>query len=128
MWINIGIGILLTIQVIVCVLLVLIILMQRSKQEGLGATFGGGLTDSMFGAQTSNVLTKGTVWLTTLFFVISIALAYLNAHRSHTSSLQEQLKKEAASAAPAPLPATTPLSPTPTTPVTTPVPVAPEKK
>ena len=43
---------------IICLLMVLIILMQRPKQEGLGAAFGGGVTDQMFGAQTSNVLQK----------------------------------------------------------------------
>jgi preprotein translocase subunit SecG len=114
MWANILIGILLTTQVVVCVLLVFIILMQRSKQEGLGAAFGGGMTDSMFGAQTSNVLTKGTVWLTVFFFAISISLAYLHAHRQPASSLQDKLTKEAAAVAPA-----KPLTPTPTSPAGT---------
>ena len=50
-------------------LIVLIVLMQRPKQEGLGAAFGGGMTDQMFGAQTTDVLQKGTVWLTVMFWI-----------------------------------------------------------
>ena len=47
----------------------LVIMMQRSKQEGLGAAFGGGFTESVWGAQTSQVLVKATVWLAALFFL-----------------------------------------------------------
>ena len=62
---------------IVCLLMVLIVLMQKPKQEGLGAAFGGGVTDQMFGAQTSNVLQKATVTLAIIFFVITLLLAVL---------------------------------------------------
>ena len=76
-WLNISINLLLVIHVIVCLLLALVVLMQRPKQEGLGAAFGGGVTDQAFGAQTTNVLQKGTVYLGTLFFVITLILAIL---------------------------------------------------
>ena len=66
---------LIALLVLVCLLMVLIILMQRPKQEGLGAAFGGGMTDSMFGAQTTDVLQKGTTWLAVIFFCTTIALA-----------------------------------------------------
>ena len=73
----------------------LVILMQRSKQEGLGAAFGGGFTESVWGAQTSNVLVKATVVLAATFFICSIALARLYSVRANatpqSSSLQEQL-------------------------------------
>jgi len=45
--------VLLFFYVIVCLLMCLVVLMQRSKQEGLGAAFGGGFTESVWGAQTS---------------------------------------------------------------------------
>jgi preprotein translocase subunit SecG len=57
-WLSISINLLLVIFLIVCVLMTLIILMQRPKQEGLGAAFGGGMTDQMFGARTTDVLQK----------------------------------------------------------------------
>ena len=62
---------------LVCLLMVFIVLMQRPKQEGLGAAFGGGVTDQMWGAQTTNVLQKATVTLAIIFFVITLVLAVL---------------------------------------------------
>ena len=76
-WLSISINLLLVLFVIVCLLMTLLILMQRPKQEGLGAAFGAGVTDQVFGARTTNVLQRGTVYLGTLFFVISLALAVL---------------------------------------------------
>ncbi|MEM9398931.1 MAG: preprotein translocase subunit SecG [Verrucomicrobiota bacterium] len=83
---------LLAVFAVVSVLLVLVVLMQRPRSEGLGAAFGGGVTDSVFGAQTSDVLTKLTVWLGGLFFVLTLTLAILYSHRS-SSSLVEELEK-----------------------------------
>ena len=76
-WLNISITLLLILFVIVCLMMTLMILMQRPKQEGLGAAFGGGMTDQMFGARTTNVLQRGTVWFATLFFALALTLAIL---------------------------------------------------
>lgn len=76
-WLSISINLLLAIFVIVCVLMSMIILMQRPKNEGLGAAFGSGATDQLFGARTTNVLQKATVYLASLFFVLTLALAVL---------------------------------------------------
>ena len=81
---DIVVGILITILVIVSILLVLIILMQKSKQEaGLGAAFGGAATEQIFGAGTTSVLTKATIWGTAIFFAITLALGmyYSHAHK-----------------------------------------------
>ena len=85
-WLNISINLLLVIFVIVCLLMTLIILMQRPKQEGLGAAFGGGVTDQVFGARTTNVLQRGTVYLGSLFFILSLALAVLIGQKNKTFS------------------------------------------
>lgn len=79
---DISINLLIATQVLVCVLLLGIILMQRPKQEGLGAAFGAGLTDQAFGARTTDVLQKGTVYLGTAFMVICMTLSLLLVHRS----------------------------------------------
>lgn len=102
-WLTISINLLLVIHVIVCLLLALVVLMQRPKQEGLGAAFGGGLTDQAFGAQTTNVLQKGTVYLGTLFFVITLVLAILIGKRqaSDPSLTESDKPKEEESASPA---------------------------
>jgi preprotein translocase subunit SecG len=68
--------------VVVCLLLIVLVLMQRPKQEGLGAAFGAGVTDQIWGSQTTNVLQKGTVYLGVLFFVLSLLLAILKAREA----------------------------------------------
>ncbi|MCB1086658.1 MAG: preprotein translocase subunit SecG, partial [Verrucomicrobiae bacterium] len=74
---SVFIGILTVLMVIVSILLILIILMQRPKQEGLGAAFGGGMMDSLAGAHTTDVLQRGTVWLASIFLCAAILLAML---------------------------------------------------
>jgi len=78
-FLDIGIWIKLVIiaHVVVSALLILVILMQRPKQEGLGAAFGSGATDAVWGARTTDVLQRSTVYLGTLFFVFSLVLAIL---------------------------------------------------
>lgn len=80
------------------------ILMQRPKSEGLGAAFGGGLTDSLFGAQTTTILTKFTVWLGGLFFLLTLVISVLHV-REYTgkTSIEKQLMNE-------PVPVTAPAS------------------
>jgi preprotein translocase subunit SecG len=85
-WLNISINLLLVLFVIICVLMTLIILMQRPKQEGLGAAFGGGVTDQVFGARTTNVLQRGTVYLGSLFFIFALLLAVLIGQKNKTFS------------------------------------------
>ena len=75
-----------TLLVITCLLIVLLVLMQRPKQEGLGAAFGAGVTDQIWGSQTTNVLQKGTVYLGVMFFVLSITLCVLEARKSRQFS------------------------------------------
>jgi preprotein translocase subunit SecG len=102
---NILINILLVIYVLVALLMILVILMQRPKSEGLGAAFGGGVTENIFGAQTTNVLTKFTGWLAGIFFVLTFSLSILYAHRvASQSALRSELMKTqpVAPASPAP--------------------------
>ena len=80
------INICLVLFVLVAALIVLVILMQRPKSEGLGAAFGGGVTENIFGAQTTNVLVKFTTWLAGIFFALTFALSVLYAHHSAASS------------------------------------------
>ncbi len=92
-WLSISIDLLLVIFVIVCLLMILLILMQRPKQEGLGAAFGGGVTDQVFGARTTNVLQRGTVYLGSMFFILSLALAVLIGQNNKTISAVTEADK-----------------------------------
>lgn len=97
---------LLVLEALVALLMMLVILMQRPKSEGLGAAFGGGVTENIFGAQTTTVLTTITTWLASIFFVLVLALSVLYAHRGAPDSAlrRELLKTSAPSKAAAPLP------------------------
>lgn len=67
--------------VLVSLLLIALVLVQPSKSGGgLGAAFGGGIGESVFGAQAGSHLTKLTVVLTTIFFVLTLMLAILVSH------------------------------------------------
>ncbi|MFM8655177.1 MAG: preprotein translocase subunit SecG [Verrucomicrobiota bacterium] len=124
--INIAIYILLGVNILVCILLTLLVLMQKPRSEGLGAAFGGSFTDSIFGAHTSDVLTKGTIWLGSIFMVLTLVLALLYSHRQTAGpKLQEELSKPVAAAtnnlvtnavAPAPVESSTPAAPAPANP------------
>ena len=98
-WLNTSINLLLVVFVLVCFLLSLVVLMQRPKQEGLGAAFGSGMTDQMFGARTTSVLQKGTVYLATLFFLLTITLAILYAKQSTSGGTMVAETTEEAGAA-----------------------------
>ena len=121
---NLLINLLLVLFVLVSALMVLVILMQRPKSEGLGAAFGGGVTENIFGAQTTNVLVKFTTWLAGIFFVLTFGLSVLNAHKSTAGSAfrRELMKNQAApptspapgaTKSPASLPATSPVQTSP---------------
>jgi preprotein translocase subunit SecG len=98
MWLSIIIPILLSILVIVCILLTLVVLMQRPKNEGLGAAFGSGMTENIFGAQTATVLTKATVYLGCIFFGVTLLLTVLTARQSaerRVGVLENEVRKAA---------------------------------
>lgn len=98
---QILINFLLAIYVLVALLMILVILMQRPKSEGLGAAFGGGVTENIFGAQTTNVLVKFTSWLAGIFFALTFALSVLYSHKtSRDTGLRNELLKQQTTAQP----------------------------
>lgn len=119
---QILINFLLALYVLVALLMVLVILMQRPKSEGLGAAFGGGVTENIFGAQTTNVLVKFTGWLTGIFFALTFLLSILYSHKtSRDTGLRQQLLQQQtnapAPASPAPVNPNAPAVPAPGAPV-----------
>lgn len=119
---QILINCLLVVYVLIALLMVLVILMQRPKSEGLGAAFGGGVTENIFGAQTTNVLVKFTSWLTGMFFVLTFVLSILYAHKTNRDTgLRRELMKQQTNAQPsasvAPVNPNAPAVPAPGAPV-----------
>ena len=60
---------------ILCILLCGVILMQESKSSGLGASFGGEASESLFGTSTADVLKRFTAWLALAFFIACVLLS-----------------------------------------------------
>lgn len=89
---NISIYISFAVLFVICALLLLVVLMQRPKQEGLGAAFGAAMTDQAFGARTTDVLKKATVLFGTLFFIVCLALGIMlsKAFKEKQSSLSSR--------------------------------------
>jgi preprotein translocase subunit SecG len=134
--ISILINIFTVLLILVALFLGLLVLMQRAKSDAGMAAMGGGMMESTFGPDTSNVLTGLTIKATIAFFLLSflIYLAYIHqrAHPSagkgalpnisapaqHSTANPTATAPAAAPAAPAPnaAPNTTPSSPPPKSP------------
>lgn len=114
---SILIGFLYVVEVLVCLLLALVVMLQKPKEGGLGGVIGGGMGESVFGADAGNVLIKTTIVLGTVFLVNTLVLSRLTS-TVHAKSVMNGV------AAPAPTQQATPELPTiPTAPA--PAPVAP---
>jgi preprotein translocase subunit SecG len=76
--IDILISFLTFVLILVSLFLVLVILMQRANtNSGMGSAFGGGVTESAFGADTTNILTRATKYSAFAFFIIALVLYLL---------------------------------------------------
>ncbi len=78
LWTNI----LIVVHVVVALAIIALVLLQHGKGADMGSGFGGGASSSLFGATGSaNFLSRATAALATVFFILSLALAYLATNR-----------------------------------------------
>lgn len=84
-------GILLTIiHVMVCLGLIVIVLLQTGKGASIGASFGGGSSQTLFGGSgAATFLSKATTVIAIIFMLTSLSLAYMSGHTSKKSVLSE---------------------------------------
>lgn len=77
---------------VVALLLIGIILIQQGKGAEMGASFGSGASNTLFGAPgAGNFLTKSTTVLAIVFFAIALAIGAVNSHeKASNSSLIEE--------------------------------------
>ena len=81
-------SIVLGVHLIVAIMNVGLVLLQRGKGAEAGTGFGAGASGTVFGARGSaNFLSRATGVLATVFFITSLALAYLSTQRTAPSSL-----------------------------------------
>ena len=130
---GILIAILTVIHVLVALGLVGLVLMQKSSEQGVGAAFGAGMTDTVFGAGTTSALQRMTIWCAAGLFATTLVLAVLHAHRGKTGSggsLMQKMSQTMPAQMPLPagqtgpgvqaVPSATPVTPSAATPATAP--------
>ncbi|MBU0654918.1 MAG: preprotein translocase subunit SecG [Gammaproteobacteria bacterium] len=102
-------NVLLIIQIVISVGIIVLVLMQQGKGADAGAAFGSGASGTVFGSRGSaNFLSRTTAILATVFFLNSIALAFLASGRTINdvgsimggSAVQTESQAETAPAAP----------------------------
>ena len=100
---SLFISLLTLVLILISAFVVLLVLMQRTSQSGgMGAALGGGATESAFGSDTNNVLTKATIYSTIAFFVISLGLFLF--YQSKATERTETLNPEELIRSPQPEP------------------------
>jgi preprotein translocase subunit SecG len=91
----------------VAMLIIGLVLLQRGKGADAGTGFGAGASGTVFGARGSaTFFSRATGVLATVFFVTSLALAYLSTQRTAPTSLLESAP--VSQSAPQPVPEATP--------------------
>ena len=74
--------ILLVVYLIVAIILIGFVLIQQGKGAGMGASFGSGASNTVFGASgAGNFMTRTTAILAVAFFVLSLVLGNLSTHK-----------------------------------------------
>ena len=77
------------VHVIVCISLIFVVLLQTGKGADMGAAFGGGSSQTLFGSTgASSFLSKMTTGAAIVFMLTSLSLAYFSSRRP-TSSIME---------------------------------------
>ncbi len=95
--------ILVIVHVAVCIALIMIVLLQTGKGADMGAAFGGGGSQTLFGSTgASTFLSKATTVAAIVFMLTSLVLAYMSSHRTADSIMPQS---------PAPVEQTAPAAP-----------------
>nr|VFJ98911.1 MAG: preprotein translocase subunit SecG [Candidatus Kentron sp. H]VFJ99153.1 MAG: preprotein translocase subunit SecG [Candidatus Kentron sp. H]VFK03810.1 MAG: preprotein translocase subunit SecG [Candidatus Kentron sp. H] len=85
----------LIVHVLAAVSVVVLVLLQHGRGADAGAAFGSGTSGTLFGARgPASFLTRITAVLAAVFFLTSLALAYMVAHSEKRESVIEKLRDE----------------------------------
>jgi len=98
--------VLLVAYLIVALLLIGFVLIQQGKGADMGASFGSGGSNTVFGSSGSgNFMTRTTAILAALFFFISLSLGAMTANRESAEDEWNNLEVPASVEEPVQLPA-----------------------
>ena len=85
--------ILIILHVFVCIALIMIVLFQSGKGADMGAAFGGGSSQTLFGSTgASTFLGKATTVAAIVFMLTSLSLAYMSSHQTGRKSIMTDVK------------------------------------
>ncbi len=104
-------------HIVVCLFLIAVVLLQTGKRADLAGAFGGGGSQTAFGARgAATFLSKATTIAAVIFMVTCLSLSVLASRRSGEGTVLDEVKVPAAPsqpAAPAPSPAPSQTPPPP---------------
>ena len=81
---------LIVIHVVASIALILIVLLQTGKGADMGAAFGGGGSQTLFGSTgASTFLSKATTVAAVIFMLTSLILAYVSTNKSGSSVMSD---------------------------------------
>lgn len=110
-WTNV----LIVLHIVVALAIIGLVLLQHGKGADMGSGFGGGASGSLFGATGSaNFLSRATAVLATIFFLLSLGLAYVATNRGAVQPggvMDAVRQQQKAPAAEKPKPAAEPAKP-----------------
>ena len=90
-------NILLVIDVFAAISLIVLVLLQQGKGSDMGAAFGGGGSQSVFGSRGSaNFFSRATSTLAVIFFLSSLGLAMVYTQAVEENSVTDLLQGESA--------------------------------
>jgi len=86
--------ILLVVYLLVSLALIGLVMIQQGKGADMGASFGAGASNTVFGSSgAGSFLTRTTAFLATLFFVISLLLGSMSSNKVKQSGEWENLQQ-----------------------------------
>ncbi|MCC6302669.1 MAG: preprotein translocase subunit SecG [Gammaproteobacteria bacterium] len=81
---------LIVLHILIAIALIGLVLIQRGRGADIGAAFGSGASQTVFGARGSaSFLTRATGVLAALFFISSLVLTYFYSQRTERGSVTE---------------------------------------
>lgn len=101
-------------HVLVALTIIGLVMIQRGRGADAGAGFGGGSSNTFFGARgAATFLSKSTAIMAAIFFSTSLALAYLSDRKDNSpvDIMDAPVIKDAPSDLPPPAPAANPGTP-----------------
>jgi preprotein translocase subunit SecG len=83
------------VHILTCLLLVAVVLLQHGRGADVGAAFGSGASQTVFGASgAGNFLTRLTTGAAIVFMLTSLALSYFATPRPMSELLEEEAATE----------------------------------